>query len=168
VIRSALSTAILVASVTFAAAQDAPPTLGGQEAPPPGWTSGCQSPAREAPLSCGMEQRAVLKETGQLVASLTIRVPGDTRKPVLLVRVPLGLSIEGGVTLDVDGKGGRTLPLQTCDNGGCYASTALPDDLLKMMQRGNQLDLIFQNLNKAPIKLVMSLTGFSDTYAKIQ
>jgi invasion protein IalB len=161
----------LLASIGALAAEELP-TLSGGAAPaaaqPPGWVSVCQSTARNATLECRMEQRAVLKQTGQTVASVTIRVPSDTRKPVLLISVPLGLSIEAGVTLDVDGAKGRTLPLQTCDSGGCYAGAPLPPDLLASMQKGDKLDVIFQNLDKAPIKLMMPLAGFTDAYSKIR
>ncbi|MCX5512302.1 invasion-associated locus B family protein [Kaistia algarum] len=174
VFRTGAAIAMLVASLAIGAgaalAEDgAVPTLGGADAasPPPGWVSACSAPSRDGPLECRMEQRAVLKQTGQLVASVTIRVPADTKKPVLLVRVPLGLSLEAGVTLDVDGAKGRSLPLQTCDAGGCYAGSPLPADFLAALQKGNTLDLIFQNLDKAPIKLQMPLAGFSDAYSRI-
>lgn len=150
------------------------PTLGAGTAapapatPPPGWNSVCQSISRAAPLECRIEQRAILAQTGQLIASITIRVPGDTRSPVLMVRVPLGLSLEGGVTLNVDGAGARSLPLQTCDNSGCYAGAPLPEDLLAAMRAGAKLEIAFQNLNKEPIKIAMSLVGFSDAFAKVK
>lgn len=160
----------LAGTAALAAAQDdALPTLGGAgQATPPGWVSNCQAPARDATLECRMEQRAVLKQTGQIVASVTIRVPADTRKPVLMVRVPLGLSIESGVTLAVDGAKGRSLPIQTCDGGGCYAGAPLPADLLSALSKGNELDIVFQNLEKAPIKLVMPLAGFTDAFGRIK
>lgn len=146
------------------------PTLGGapDAPPPPGWVGRCEAPSRAAPLECRIEQRAVLAQTGQLVVAVTVRVPGDTRKPELIVRLPLGLSLAGGVTLDVDGAGGRGLPLETCDGGGCYATAPLPADLLAAMVRGDKLDVIFQSLSKAPIRLPMSLAGFSDAYDKIK
>lgn len=147
------------------------PTLGGSgEAPPPapGWVSICQSTARDAPLECRVEQRAVIKQTGQLLAQVTVRIPADTRKPVLMIRVPLGLSLEAGVTIDVDGGRGGTLPLQTCDAGGCYAGAPLRADLLAAMQKGEKLDVVFQNLEKAPIKLALPLAGFAAAFAKVQ
>jgi invasion protein IalB len=167
---AALLVSAAIAAGAALAEDNALPTLGGADAanPAPGWVSACTAPSRDGPLECRMEQRAVLKQTGQLVASVTIRVPADSRKPVLLVRVPLGLSLESGVTLDVDGAKGRSLPLQTCDAGGCYAGAPLPADFLAALQKGDKLDIIFQSLEKAPLKLVMPLVGFSDAYAKIR
>lgn len=169
-LAAAIVAAGLAGTTALAAAEEgALPTLGGAgQPPPPGWVSSCQAPSRDAPLECRMDQRAVLKQTGQIVASVTIRVPADTRKPVLMVRVPLGLSIDSGVTLAVDGSKGRSLPIQTCDGGGCYAGAPLPADLLAALSKGNELDIVFQNLEKAPIKLVMPLAGFTDAYARIR
>jgi len=152
--------ALLLAAPTLSAAQDAPA--------PPGWISACQGPSRADALECQMEQRAVLSGSGQLVGSVTVRVPSQTRKPVLMIRGPLGLSLAGGVGIDVDGAAAETLPLQTCDAGGCYAGAPISDALLDAMFKGKTLNVTFQNLNKEPIKLPMSLTGFSATYGKIK
>ncbi|MBN9057827.1 MAG: invasion associated locus B family protein, partial [Rhizobiales bacterium] len=134
----------------------------------PGWAASCVSVARAAAPDCELTQRAVLSGSGQLVASVTVRVPADTRRPVVMIRLPLGLSLEGGVTIDVDGAGARSLPLQTCDAGGCYAGAPVSDELLAAMFKGQKLNVTFQNLNKEPIKLPMSLAGFSATYGKIK
>jgi invasion protein IalB len=152
--------ALLVAAPGFAAAQDNPA--------PPSWISACQGPARADALECQMEQRAVLSGSGQLVGSVTVRVPADTRAPVLMIRGPLGLSLAGGVAIDVDGAAAETLPLQTCDAGGCYAGAPLSEALLNAMFKGKTFNVTFQNLNKEPIKLPMSLAGFSATYGKIK
>ena len=137
-------------------------------APQPGWASACEAPNRTAPLDCRIEQRAVLASSGQLVAAVTIRVPGATRKPVMMVRLPLGLSLEGGVTLAVDGAGAGSLPLQTCDASGCYAGAPLPAPLLAAMRGGNSLDVVFTGLDKRPIKLGMPLTGFTAAFDSIK
>ena len=140
-----------------------------EEAPAqPAWSSACEAPRRDAPLDCRIEQRAVLAASGQLVASVTIRVPGDSRKPLLMVRLPLGLSLEGGVTLSVDGSGARALALQTCDGGGCYAGAPLPPALLEAMRSGGSLDLVFTGLDKRPIKLALPLAGFAAAFDGIQ
>jgi invasion protein IalB len=152
--------ALLLAAPTLSTAQDAPA--------PPSWISACQGPSRAEGLECQMEQRAVLSGSGQLVGSVTVRVPSETRKPVLMIRGPLGLSLASGVGLDVDDAAAETLPLQTCDAGGCYAGAPLSDALLAAMFKGKTLNVTFQNLNKEPIKLPMSLAGFSATYGKIK
>lgn len=158
--------ALSAAGLGGALAQDQ--AAGDGKAQAPGWITSCGSASRNDAMNCQMDQRAVLTNTGQLVSSVTIRVPADTRKPVMMIRGPLGVTLAAGVTLDVDGTNTQALPLQTCDNGGCYAGSPVSDDLLGAMFKGDKLNLTFRNMSNEPIKLPMSLAGFSAAYGKIK
>ncbi len=135
---------------------------------PPGWIARCSSPGRDAPLECAMEQSAVLTKTGQLVALVNIRVPGDTRAPVALVQLPLGLNLQAGAKLQVDDGKSVELPIQTCENRGCYASLPVSPELLNALRAGKQLKVVFQDLAKETIAIPMSLTDFTAIYDKIK
>ena len=135
---------------------------------PPGWAARCTSASREAPLECAIEQTAVLSKTGQLVVLVNIRVPSDTRAPVALVQLPLGLNLPGGAKLQVDDGKTTDLQIQTCENRGCYASISIAADLLAALKSGKQLKLSFQNLNKETIAIPMPLTDFAAAYDKIK
>ncbi len=170
-IRSMHAATMMVAALLWlgpALAAETPPPPASAPAPQPGWTSACEAPSRATPLDCQIEQRAVLASSGQLVAAVTIRVPGATRKPLVMVRLPLGLSLEGGVTLAVDGAGAGSLPLQTCDASGCYAGAPLPATLLSAMRSGSSLDVVFTGLDKRPIKLGLPLSGFAAAFDGIK
>ncbi|WP_204312956.1 invasion associated locus B family protein, partial [Stenotrophomonas maltophilia] len=78
------------------------------------------SASRDAPLECAMEQTAVLSKTGQLIVLVNIRVPGDTRAPVALIQLPLGLNLPVGAKLQVDDGKAVDVPIQTCEARGCY------------------------------------------------
>jgi invasion protein IalB len=178
--------ATLVVLVTFAAggvclAQQTPKTKGSppaaQAAPSPspsptaaqpGWAARCSSPGRDAPLECAMEQNAVLTKTGQLVVLVNIRVPGDTRAPVALIQLPLGLNLQAGAKLQVDDTKSVDLPIQTCENRGCYASIPVSPEMLATLRSGKQLKVLFQDLAKETIAIPISLTDFSATYDKIK
>jgi invasion protein IalB len=135
---------------------------------PAGWAARCTSASREAPLECVLEQTAVLSKTGQLIALVNIRVPGDTRAPVALVQLPLGLNLPGGAKLQVDDGKTTDLQVQTCEARGCYASTPITPDLLGALKSGKQLKLSFQNLGKETITIPMALTDFATAYDKIK
>ena len=134
----------------------------------PGWIARCSSPGRDAPLECAMEQSAVLTKTGQLVALVNIRVPGDTKAPVALVQLPLGLNLQTGAKLQVDDGKSVELPIQTCENRGCYASLPVSPEMLNAMRAGKQLKVVFQDLAKETISIPMSLADFTATYDKIK
>jgi invasion protein IalB len=134
----------------------------------PGWSVGCTSAGRAAPLECAMEQTAVLTKTGQLVVMVNVRVPSDTHVPIILAQLPLGLNLPGGIKLQVDDGKTADLQIQTCENRGCFASSQIGPDLLTALQSGKQLKLSFQNLSKEAITIPMPLNDFAVAYDKIK
>lgn len=153
------------------AATPAPPAAPQAEAAPaaqPGWNARCTSASRAAPLECAMEQTAVLSKTGQLIVLVNIRVPADTKAPVALVQLPLGLHLPGGAKLQVDDGKATDLQIQTCENRGCYAGSAIAPDLLAALRTGKQLKVSFQNLGKENITIPIPLTDFAAAYDRIK
>jgi invasion protein IalB len=151
--------------------QPAPaPAPSGTPAPPaqPGWAARCSSPSRDAPLECAMEQNAILTKTGQLVVLVNIRVPGDTRAPIALVQLPLGLNLQAGAKFQVDDGKSADLPIQTCENRGCYASVPISPETLNALRAGKQLKISFQDLAKETITIPLSLNDFTAAYDKIK
>jgi invasion protein IalB len=134
----------------------------------PGWAARCASASRDAPLECAVEQTAVLSKTGQLIVLVNIRVPGDTRSPIAVVQLPLGLNLPGGARFQIDEGKVTELTIQTCESRGCFANTPIAPDLLAAMKSGKQLKLSFQNLNKETITIPMPLADFAAAYDKIK
>jgi invasion protein IalB len=136
--------------------------------PQPGWVARCASSGRDAPLECAIEETAVLTKTGQLVVLVNIRVTSDTRMPIALVQLPLGLNLPAGAKLQVDDGKSVDLQIQTCENRGCYANLPIASDMLAAMRAGKQLKVSFQNLAKDPITIPMPLTDFAAAYDRIK
>jgi invasion protein IalB len=154
-----------------AAAQAATPAAPQAEpaaSPTAGWAARCTSASRTAPLECAMEQTAVLSKTGQLIVLVNIRVPADTKAPVALVQLPLGLNLPGGAKVQVDDGKVTDLQIQTCENRGCYAGSPIAPDLLAALKSGKQLKVSFQNLAKETITIPMPLADFAAAYDKIK
>ena len=135
---------------------------------PPGWIARCTSANRGAPLECAAEQTAVLSKTGQLIVLINIRVPGDTRTPVAIVQLPLGLNLPAGAKLQVDEGKTTDLQIQTCEQRGCFTNSPISPDMLAAMKAGKQLKVSFQNLSKETITIPMPLTDFTAAYEKIK
>ena len=153
------------------AAQPSPaPTQAQTDGAPgqPGWIVRCTSASREAPLECAMEQNAVLTKTGQTVVLINIRIAPDTRTPIALLQLPLGLNLPIGAKLQVDEGKMFDLQIQTCENRGCYASTPVAPDLLTALRSGKQLRVSFQNMAKETIAIPMPLNDFAAAYDKIK
>jgi invasion protein IalB len=152
------------------APQASPPPAEQQAAQPPApsWISRCSSASRDAPLECAVEESAVLTKTGQLIVLVNIRVASDTRQPVALVQLPLGLNLPAGAKLQIDDGKMIDLQIQTCENRGCYSNTPVSPELLAAMKSGKQLKIAFQNLNKEVITIPMPLADFAAAYEKIK
>ena len=146
-----------------------PPAPSAAPTPPQaGWAARCSSPSRDAPLECAMEQNAILTKTGQLVVLVNIRVPGDTRTPVALIQLPLGLNLQAGAKFQVDDGKSIDLPIQTCENRGCYASFPVAAETLNALRSGKQLKIMFQDLSKETITIPLPLNDFAAAYDKIK
>ena len=135
---------------------------------PPVWVARCSSASRDAPPECAVEQTAVLTKTGQLIVLLNIRVASDTRQPVAVIQLPLGLNLPAGAKLQVDDGKVSDLQIQTCEQRGCYANSPIPAEMLAAMKSGKQLKVSFQNLGKETITIPMPLTDFAAAYDKIK
>jgi invasion protein IalB len=137
-------------------------------APPGGWIARCSSASRGAPLECAIEQSAVLTKTGQLIVLVNIRVSAETRSPVALVQLPLGLNLPAGARLQVDDGKASDLQIQTCEARGCYANLQISPDVLAALKSGKQLKISFQNMAKETIAIPMPLADFATAYEKIK
>jgi invasion protein IalB len=186
-----LAAVILLAWVSEVAAQAAPPAKKGaapppaqsapapaasgsqQQAdpnapPPPGWVARCAAASRESPMECAIEETAVLTKTGQLIVLVNIRITPDTRQPIAVVQLPLGLNLPAGAKLQVDEGKAVDLAIQTCENRGCYANIPVAPDMLAALRTGKQLKVSFQNLGKETLTIPLPLADFAPAYDKIK
>ncbi len=141
---------------------------GASASAPPGWVARCTSASRGAPLECAIEQSAVLTKTGQLIVLANIRVPAETRAPIALVQLPLGLNLPAGAKIQVDEGKLSDLEIQTCEARGCYANLQISPDVLAALKSGKQLKVSFLNMARETITIPMPLADFGAAYEKIK
>lgn len=169
-ISGALGIALLSGMLSLGAtAQEAAPAPAEATAPPPApWAARCLSEGRGSALDCVMEQRVVISNTGQLLAGITIRMPAGSTSPVMMIQTPYGLYLPAGLKLSVGEQSFDALPLQTCDNQGCYAGEQVSEALLTAMKGGESLQITFQDQGRRDINVPVSLLGFTAAFEKIQ
>jgi invasion protein IalB len=155
-----------------AAAPSAPaPTTPAAKPPGTGWIARCISESRQSPVECSMERTVALSNGApntQLYASMLVRVPSDTRAPVLLIQVPNGFFLPAGLNLQIDDGKSQLVPLQTCDQKGCYASTPVTAELLAALKSGKRLTITLQNMAKGNVIVPVALDNFAEAYQRIQ
>src|SRR4029078_1719063 len=54
----------------------------GKQKQPVPWSSTCSAAARNLPLECALEQRAFMRQSGQLIAMFPISASACTQKPL--------------------------------------------------------------------------------------
>jgi invasion protein IalB len=144
------------------------PQAGQQQARPPAiWVVSCAD--NNGKLDCRAGQTVFLKNTGQRLLSVAVRVPADTKKPVMMIQVPLGVYLPAGASLQIGEDKAKTLPFKGCDQGGCLAEYAVTEAEIAAMTKGSELKVSVQNQNQQPaFTLTIPVTGFAAAYAKVK
>jgi invasion protein IalB len=147
--------------------QQKAPTPPAQPRPPAIWVVNCQD--NKGKLDCRAGQSVFLKNTGQLLLSVAVRVPADTKKPVLVLQVPLGVYLPAGASLQIGENVPLTLPYKGCDRAGCVAEYAVTEAEIAAMTKGSDLKISVQDQNQKPaFTVTVPVTGFAAAYAKVK
>lgn len=131
-----------------------------------GWRVECTSDSKV--LDCRAFQQVLQRDNNQVVTGITVRVPAETKKPVMMVQLPLGILVVEPMAIRVDEGAAENLAIQTCAPSGCYAGAQISEKLLDAMRKGKMLKVAFQNANKQAVLVEMPLTGFVPAYDKIK
>lgn len=133
-----------------------------------GWAVSCAAANRAGALNCAIEQKVIARETGQVVSAVAVRVPGDTRQPILVVQLPFGLSLPSGVKAQIDQSAPTNLVVETCEPNGCFVIMPAPKAVLDAMGSGQTLELQGTTVGKEPFKVTHPLTGFKAAFDSIK
>jgi invasion protein IalB len=117
-------------------------------------------------LECRALQQIVNRDDKRLLAQLTVRLPPDSKTPVMMLQLPLGLNLSEPVQFKVDNGTVEKQPVQTCTTTGCFVGMQLNDKFLASMRGGALLKIALQDSNKQPIALDVPLLGFSLAFDK--
>lgn len=145
-----------------AAAPAAAPAAGGA-AGQPSWVKLCNTdPASKKELCLTLQE--IRAETGQFIASATLRqVTGDD-KVSFIAAVPPGMLIQPGLRLQVDS--GKQYPIKygICFPNACYGELDVDNDFVAALRKGKQLVLTTLNQQAKGVAFPMTLAGFGKAY----
>lgn len=108
----------------------------------------------------------VNRDDKQLVAQLAARLAPETKAPVLVIQLPLGISLTEPVQLKVDNGTAEKYPVQTCTNAGCIVNVPLKEPLLATMRTGTLLKISVQDTGKRTLNIDVPLLGFGLAFDK--
>jgi invasion protein IalB len=132
----------------------------------PNWSVTCSN--SDQGLDCQTFQSLFVQQTGQRLLTVAVRIPPDTRMPVLLLQLPLGIYLPAGATFQVGKDQAKAVPLQYCDQNGCIAEYAITDAEIAAMAKGADLTISMQNMKKELLPFTMPALGFAPAYGKIK
>ena len=136
-----------------------PSAIRAQDAAPAAWRVDCAGDGKV--LECRALQQIVNRDDKHLLAQLTVRLPSDSKTPVMMLQLPLGLNLSEPVQFKVDNGAVEKQQVQTCTTTGCFVGMQLNDKFLASMRSGAVLKIALQDSNKQPIALDVPLLGFS-------
>jgi invasion protein IalB len=131
-----------------------------------GWRVECANDGKA--LDCRAINRVNHRDTRELIAAVAIRIPPDSKKPAVIVQLPLGIQVTDKVTLRVDEGQTEGFPIQTCTQTGCLIGAPASDALISALRGGRELKLAFHSAAKQTITVTMPLAGFALAYDKIR
>jgi invasion protein IalB len=132
---------------------------GGQAA----WVKLCNTdPATKKELCLVIQE--LRAETGQFIASATLRqITGDT-KISFIAAVPPGMLIQPGLRAQVDQ--GKQYPVKygICYPNACYGEMEVDADFIASMKTGKQIILTTLNQQAKGVSFPMTLAGFTKAF----
>jgi len=153
---------------TPGAASETPtqPAPGQAQPPQPAWAMNCGN--TQLGLDCRALQSIFVRDTGQRLLSVVVHVPPDTKKPVLLMQLPLGVYLPAGAGFQIGKAEGKNVPFKSCDQFGCLAEYAITDAEIAALSKGQDLIITMQNLRNEPVTVTVPALGFAAAYAKVK
>lgn len=126
------------------------------------WTAKCEPPHDDKQGGCFIFQNLVLREGGQRVLQIAIGFVPDTRDPIALLSLPLGISLPPGVSIELPTGEPMHFPVERCEPNGCRAGLKIGRDFLQALLGADTMTVRFHDGRRQPIEVPLSLNGFSD------
>jgi invasion protein IalB len=164
--RLTLAFAALLAAPAFA--QDAAPQQPQKPMQPTDtkeigdWTVQCY-PVK-TPTPCQMLELRVAKKTGQRILGVLLAYAPETNAHVIKVSVPLGVSLQNGLIINLDSWKSPPVKFHACDQGGCYIESAIGADIVGQLSKAANAKVRIVSIDGKPYDLVFSLKGFTEAH----
>ena len=134
------------------------------------WVARCTIPQGAQTQSCALlqniQQKAPDGQRRSLLA-ITIGYQGPNKVPTAILRVPLGIYLPAGLTLEFPGAKAVRIVLEICAPNGCVGAAAMTAELLDAMRKGERGKVALQDNRRRTINIPISLKGFTAGFAAL-
>jgi invasion protein IalB len=126
--------------------------------PEPIWSRQCvKSP--EGKDACFLQQFVIAMPQKAALLKAVFSYLGPKGGPRLELTTPLGILLQPGLTLSVDGRPPLSLPLAFCQTGGCQTVIDLDDAALTQFRHGRVAVVRYVNTDRKTVDLPLQLDG---------
>lgn len=127
------------------------------------WLKICNTDPQAQKPVCLITQE-LRTDQGQFLSSIAIReTPGEARK-TLIASIPVGMLIQPGVQIQIDGAKPDVARYSICFPNACYAELAVDSGFVDRLKRGGKLQITTINQQAKQVRFDMTLIGFTATY----
>lgn len=157
-----LSMALFAAGAPLAAVaqEESAPTGPTAEEP---WVKICNSNPNDNRELC-LTIQEIKAETGQFIASASIRAISGDEKKSFVVAVPVGMLLQPGMRAQVDNGEQFEIPYGVCFPNACYGELEINNDFVASLKKGNQLVITTMNAQAKPVSFPLTLSGFTKAF----
>lgn len=134
------------------------------------WVARCTIPQGAQTQSCALLQNIQQKTPdGQRrsLLAITVGYQGPNKVPTAILRVPLGIYLPAGLTLEFPGAKPVRIVLEICAPNGCVGAAALSPEMLDAMRKGDRGKVALQDNRRRTINIPISLKGFTAGFAAL-
>lgn len=125
------------------------------------WTARCEPIGNAARNTCYIYQNVLLKRERQRLVHIAVGYLSKGGEPAAFLTVPLGVSLPGGISLQVDDGPLQRLRYERCESNGCLAPLVLSDGLVRSMKAGREARVSYFDGSRRQISVPISLLGFT-------
>lgn len=129
--------------------------------------SGENWPKRCNMNKCEIVQMSYIKKDNKDVKFIELAISKKSSKEAVLgLSVPLGISLQEGIILDVntEDKEAIQIPMKSCYSSGCVAVANLSANFLRDMSNGKNLIVILTTTQGERLKASVPLSGFAKSF----
>lgn len=131
------------------------------------WEVQCRAPAGNLSPTCFMVQDVTAVEGEPRIIQVVVGQFGPKKILGLLVFVPLEVRLPPGIRLRVDRTKAVQYPLERCTANACRAEIVLDKKTLARLKRGNIARISFLDGLGRPVKVDVSLAGFTAAFRNL-
>jgi len=134
------------------------------------WVARCTVPQGAQTQSCALLQNIQQKTPDgkrRSLLAITVGYQGPNKVPTIILRVPLGIYLPTGLTLEFPGAKPVRIVLEICAPNGCVGAAALTAEMLDAMKKGDRGKVALQDNRRRTINIPISLKGFTAGFASL-